>query len=158
MVDKIKKSKKNDEQNEYTKELISDLQRTRADFENYRKRVDSEKVTAKQSGKLGAVIRLLPIIDVIEKATESVPDDIADNNWVKGVVSLKKNLEKMVIELGLEKIDTKVGDEFDPDTQQAVQFDENGDGDKEVVAAVLQAGYKLDGSPLRHTMVKVAKG
>jgi molecular chaperone GrpE len=157
MIDKNKKSKKDDVQDEHIQELTNDLQRTRADFENYRKRVDNEKIAAKQSGKLNAVVKLLPIIDVIERATSVIPKDIENNNWVKGIASLNKNIEKMTAELGLKKIDTKVGDDFDPETQQAVQFDEQEDGDREVVSDVLQAGYKLDDFPVRHTMVKVSR-
>lgn len=64
----VKKPSKSDEQ---VTELIADLQRVRADFENYRKRVEGEKEQAKHSGKTAAVLKLLPTIDNIERAITS---------------------------------------------------------------------------------------
>ncbi len=56
--------------------LTSDLQRTRADFENYRKRVEGEKAAAKDLGKTQTILKLLPIIDTIERATANVPQEL----------------------------------------------------------------------------------
>lgn len=135
-------------------ELTADLQRVRADFENYRKRVDGEKAAARAYGRSGAIMQLLPIIDTIERATTQVPEDIRKNAWVQGIVGLSKNLDKAITGLGLKRIDASIGHPFDPTLHEAVQVDDS-DGDTEVVAEELQAGYTLDGNVLRHSMVKV---
>jgi molecular chaperone GrpE len=138
-------------------ELTNDLQRTRADFENYRKRIEIEKAATYKIGQTNAILKIIPIIDTIERAVANIPTDLQDNAWVHGIASLSKNIESSLKALHLKQIETKPGDEFDPNLHDAVQFDETSTGDKDVVAEVLQAGYLLDGEPIRHTMVKVTK-
>ncbi|MGB4761923.1 MAG: nucleotide exchange factor GrpE [Candidatus Saccharimonas sp.] len=138
-------------------ELTIDLQRVRADFENYRKRVESEKLMARRDGEKRAILQLLPVIDTIERAVTHIPADIADHQWVKGVAGLVRQLEKLLTELNLQKIDATKGMEFNPEFHQAVQFDEQAQGDSEVVAEELQSGYMLGSTPIRHAMVKVTK-
>jgi grpE len=151
------KHKKIDDLQHTIDELTLDLQRTRADFENYRKRVEAEKQSAHSMGQAKSVMKLLPVIDTIERAIANVPEELADNAWAKGVAGLGKQLDKQLKEIGLEKIDAKPGTSFNPELHQAVQFDEEADGDKEVVAEELRAGYTLDGTVIRDAMVKVTR-
>ena len=155
-----KKMKKNDVTNEYEQqlgELTLDLQRTRADFENYRKRVEVEKATARESGQASAILKLLPVVDNIERAVAYLPEDLKDNKWAQSVTGLTKNLEKSLESLNLARIDAKPGVEFNPELHEAIQFDEDATGEKEVIAEELQAGYTLNGTPIRHAMVKVTR-
>ena len=138
-------------------ELTLDLQRTRADFENYRKRVEAEKQSAHQMGQAKSVMKLLPVIDTIERAVANVPEELQDNAWAKGVAGLNKQLDKQLKEIGLEKINAKPGTLFNPELHQAIQFDESAEGDKEVIAEELRAGYTLDGVVIRDAMVKVTR-
>lgn len=138
-------------------ELLQDLQRTRADFENYRKSVEREKTAARSAGANGMVLKLLPIIDTIERATGNVPAELADNSWARGIIAIAKQLQKQLVELHVVKIDAQPGTVFDPEFHQAVQFDDSSDGEHEVVAEELQAGYMLDGMVIRHAMVKVTR-
>lgn len=158
-----KKASTNDDQtmqNEFEQhlgELTLDLQRTRADFENYRKRVDAEKIAARESGQSGAILKLLPVIDNIERAIAYMPEDLKDNAWAQSVAGLVKNLEKSLESLNLKRIDAKTGTDFNPEVHEAIQFDEDAQGDKEVIADELQGGYMLNGHVIRHAMVKVTK-
>ncbi len=138
-------------------ELTLDLQRTRADFENYRKRVDAEKSAARESGQSSAILKLLPVIDNIERAVAYIPEDLKDNKWAQGVAGLTKNLEKSLDSLNLARIDAKHDTEFNPELHEAIQFDEDAAGEKEVIADELQAGYTLNGHVIRHAMVKVTR-
>lgn len=151
------KHKKTDDLQRTIDELTLDLQRTRADFENYRKRVEAEKQSAHSMGQAKSVMKLLPVIDTIERAIANVPEELADNAWAKGVAGLGKQLDKQLKDIGLEKIDAKPGALFNPELHQAVQFDEAADGEKEVVAEELRAGYTLDGTVIRDAMVKVTR-
>ena len=147
-------------QNEFEQqlgELTLDLQRTRADFENYRKRVDAEKAAARESGQASAILKLLPVIDNIERAIAYTPEELKGNSWVQSVGGLVKNLEKSLESLNLQRIDAKPGIEFNPEIHEAIQFDEDASGDKEVIAEELQAGYTLNGHVIRHAMVKVTR-
>ncbi|HEX6461641.1 MAG TPA: nucleotide exchange factor GrpE [Candidatus Saccharimonadales bacterium] len=136
-------------------ELTLDLQRTRADFENYRKRVDTDINRAREAGRRTAILKLLPVIDNIERATQHTPKELADNKWVQGIESLAKNLEKSLEALGVKRIEASPGTPFNPELHEAIQA-EDGEGE-EVVIEELQAGYMLDGSVMRHSLVKVSR-
>lgn len=161
-----KKDQPLDEQNEQFEqseldqklgELTLDLQRTRADFENYRKRVDGEKTAARENGQASAILKLIPVIDNIERAVAYMPEELKDNPWAQGVSGLVKNLDKSLDSLNLKRIQAKPGIEFNPELHEAIQFDEEAQGEKEVIAEELQAGYTLNGSVIRHAMVKVTR-
>ena len=148
-----KKSQNNDQ----LTELTADLQRIRADFENYRKQVEREKTFAREAGQNSMVIKLLPVIDNIDRAITHVPENLTDDKWVQGIVSLGKQLDKSLSDLGLVRIDAKPGTIFNPELHEAVRMDEDAEGDTEVVAEELQAGYMLSDRVVRHAMVAVTR-
>lgn len=151
------KKDKNNLYEQQVKELTSDLQRVRADFENYRKRSEEEKTNAKKIGEYNAILKLLPVIDNIERAIKHVPKELRNDAWVKGVIGLQKSLEKSFEGLNIERINSKAGTLFNPDLHEAIQFDEESEGEQEVISDELQTGYLYQGSPIRHAMVKVTK-
>ena len=157
MTDKAPKPPKQDKNALRIEELTLDMQRTRADFENYRKRVDAEKQSAREAGQASAVLKLLPVIDNIERAIAYTPEELKDNTWVQSVVNLVKHLEKSLESLNLSRIEATPGTTFDPEVHEAIKFDEDATGDHEVVAEELQGGYKLGGHVIRHAMVKVTR-
>lgn len=151
------KSKKQQELEQQVSELTQDIQRVRADFENYRKRSEQEKQMARASGTVSTISKVLPVIDNIERAITHMPTELAENAWAQGVVGLVKNLEKSMADLNVTRIDATPGQRFDPALHEAIQFDEDPDGEHEVIAEELQAGYLLGTDVLRHSMVKVTK-
>lgn len=136
-------------------DLTADLQRLQAEFINYKRRTEQDKVFALEYGKEQAIKSLLPVIDNLERAIAHEPSDIKEHNWVKGVNGVVKQLENQLANIGLTKIG-KVGDEFNPDLHEAVSM-LDGEGEKEVVIGVAQAGYLLDGRVVRHATVQVGK-
>lgn len=124
-------------------ELVGDLQRTRADFENYRKQVEMQKENEKNATKLATIYKMLPLVDDIDRAISSYAE----------LAPLQKSLEKSLKDLGLSRIDTS--GEFDPDLHEAVMAE--GDGETEKIAEVLRPGYYYDGAVLRPAMVKVKR-
>lgn len=151
------KSKKQQELEDRVNELTQDLQRVRADFENYRKRVEQEKQMARATGKVSAITKLLPVIDNIERAISHMPEDLKGNSWAQGIAGLVKNLEKSLESLDLTRINASKGTRFDPELHEAVQFDEDAEGEHEVIAEELQAGYKFGDDVMRPSMVKVTR-
>ena len=151
------KQKKAEECEQLIGELTQDLQRTRADFENYRKRMESEKQAARQVGETKAILKLLAVIDTIERAVANVPADLTDNPWARGIAGIDKQLAKQLAALGVKKIAAAPGTMFNPELHQAVQFDEESEGDSEIIAEEMQAGYTLNGVPIRHAMVRVMR-
>jgi len=157
MAEKSKKTKRELELTNQLIETVQDLQRTRADFENFRKRHESELVSVRESGQASAILKLLPVIDNIERAISHMPADLKENTWAQGVVGLSKNLDKSLEALNLKRIEAKPGTLFNPDLHEAILMDENAEGEHEVIESEMQAGYTLNGRPIRHAMVKVTR-
>ena len=126
-------------------ELVGDLQRTRADFENFRKQIEAQKQLEKKMVRNATVAKLLPLLDDVERA-------IANYDELK---PLDGTIKKTMKELGLAEIDASEGVEFNPDLHEAVMAE--GEGEKEVISEVLRPGYFYEGEVLRPAMVKVTK-
>ena len=126
-------------------ELTADLQRTRADFENFRKQQEIQKEQAKKTAKFATVYKILPLLDDLDRAI----------NAYKELEPLKKSLDNTLKELGLAKIDSALGTEFNPDLFEAVSAE--GEGDRELIAETLRPGYYYENEVLRPAMVKVKR-
>ena len=135
-----------DERDAKIAELTQDLQRTRADFENYRRQSEMQKEQYGNVVKFTTVKKILPLIDDIDRAILANPDTLAP---------LAKNLEKTLKSINLTKINAEAGAEFNPDLHEAISVE--GDGDEEKVAECLRPGYYYDGEVIRTAMVKVKK-
>lgn len=141
----MKKEGKKEEIDAKVTELTSDLQRTRADFENFRKQVEMQKEQEKKTVKYATVYKVLPLIDDMSRAIVTFEE----------LTPIGKTLEKTMKELGLERIISDKGTEFNPDLHEAVMVE--GEGEKEVIAETLRPGYYYEGEVLRPAMVKVQK-
>ena len=126
-------------------ELTNDLQRTRADFENFRKQVELQKENERKMTRLATVYKVLPLLDDLDRAVATYAE----------LEPLKKSLEKTLKDLGLTKIVAEVDVEFNPDLHEAVMAE--GEGEKVVIGEVLRSGYYYGGEVLRPAMVKVKK-
>lgn len=138
---------------EQIQELTDALRRERADAVNLRRRHEEEIAKLRTSVKSSVIEELLPVIDNFERALKHVPNDLVDNDYVKGVQGVVKQFEKTLVDIGVERIKT-VGEPFDPHLHEAVGTEE-GEGDPEIVSEELQAGYKIGNEVIRHAMVKV---
>lgn len=149
------KKEKAEELEKKIEELTNDLIRTRADFENYRKRVESEKEQAKVVAKSAIISKLLPIIDDIELAISYAPENLKDNPWVKGVNKLSLKLETSLSNLGVKAIDAKSNTTFDPKLHDAISMDDSSEGEEEIILEELRKGYLYNDAVIRPSMVKV---
>ncbi len=131
--------------NEKITELTNDLQRTRADFENFRKQVEIQKENEKKATRLATVYKVLPLLDDLDRAISSYQE----------LEPLEKTLTKTLDGLGLKKIDSSEGQEFNPDFHEAMMVD--GEGEKEIIAETLRPGYFYEKEVLRPAMVKVRR-
>ena len=121
------------------------MQRTRADFENFRKQVEVQKNQAMASAKYATVVKFLPLVDDFSRAIDAYSEQLAP---------LRKSLDKTLSSLGLTQIDSQPGTEFNPDLHEAISVEDN-EGDSEVIAETLRPGYLYDGAVIRAAMVKV---
>lgn len=128
-------------------ELTNDLQRTRADFENYRKQTELQRSQAMSAARFATVEKFLPLVDDFSRAITTYPDQLAP---------LAKNFEKLLASLGLSVVNSESGTEFNPDFHEAVSV-EDGEGETEVITETLRPGYLYEGAVLRPAMVKVGR-
>lgn len=133
--------------------LTDALQRERADISNIRRRHEDQVASLKSLVKIDIINQLLPVIDSFERALKHVPKDLQTNDYIKGVQGVVKQFDKVLTDLGVQRIET-VGKPFDPQLHDAVSM-EDGDGQHEVVSEELQAGYQIDGEVIRPAMVRV---
>lgn len=129
-------------------ELLSDLQRTRADFENFRKQVDLQKEQAKKLATDATVMKLLPLLDDMSRAIGANPE---------ALLPLQKTLEKSMNDLNLVRINAEPGTDFNPELHNAISMDDSSEGDHEVIATELMPGYLYQGAVLRPAMVHVKR-
>lgn len=138
-------------------ELTAAVQRERADAMNMRRRHEEQVAGLKNSVRANVVRELLPVVDNLERALKHVPEDLTENDYVKGIQGVVKQFEKTLADIGVERIKT-IGSLFDPRYHEAVVMEE-GDGLEEVVSEELQAGYVLrvgdHEEVIRHATVKV---
>ena len=129
-------------------------QRTLAEFDNFRKRTAKEMASRYSDGVRAACERLLPIIDNFERAMGAVENK--EDKFFQGIELIARQFEGVLSELGIEVIQTETGAAFDTSLHNAVAHVEDEGLGENVVADVLQKGYKHGDKVLRHVMVKVA--
>ncbi|GAB5491537.1 MAG: nucleotide exchange factor GrpE [Phototrophicaceae bacterium] len=130
-------------------------QRSRAEFNNYRRRTQQQLSDSKQQGAIDALTKILPVIDDFERAFTNIPDDLAEHPWVTGTSLILKNIQKVMDEFNIEVLDP-VGEEFDPNMHEAIGMDNSSDYESGIVTTTLQKGYKAGDKVLRPALVRVA--
>lgn len=147
------------EENERLKKQFDELSdrhlRTLAEYDNYRKRSIKEKDSAYADAYTDVLKQILPVIDNLERAAAYTADAPADDKVGQGVNMTLKSFESALKKLGIEEIDA-VGCEFNPLFHNAVMHIEDENLGKNVVASVLQKGYKKGDKVIRYAMVQVA--
>mgnify|MGYP003306326448 CR=1 FL=1 len=122
------------------------------EFDNYKKRTERERAGVAEYARAGIIKKLLPIIDNIERAAGA---DKESPEYLKGIELIVKQFETLAGNLELTET-AKAGDTFDPTLHEAVMHIEDENLGENVIAEVLQKGYKTGDTVVRHAMVKVA--
>ena len=133
-------------------ELQDRFLRFQAEFQNFRKRVDKDRLEFNEYASMEACRTLLPIVDDFERALET---ETADKTYVQGMELIRQRLFEALKKLGLEPIVAQ-GEPFDPHVHHAVEMVETEDVPDHTVLAEFQRGYNFKGRLLRPAMVKVA--
>ncbi len=147
---------KKDPKDEKIAELTDRLQRLMAEFDNYRKRTEKEKLQQYDLGVSGTVAKLLPMVDSFDRGLASVKDSDPDSPVVAGMDLIYKQLVKALDEIGVEPMNAE-GKEFDPNFHNAVLQVENEDLESGTVAAELIKGYMYKGRVVRPATVSVVQ-
>ncbi len=152
---KTKKSKSNSEIQKLEDELQNQkelLMRTAAEFDNFKKRTEREKIKTAEYSKAAVVKQLLPVIDNAGRAFSADP---TSPDYAKGIEMIVKQLCTITENLGLLEL-AGVGDSFDPEIHEAVMHIEDPEKGENEITAVLQQGYKIGDTVIRPAMVQVA--
>lgn len=137
-------------------EYLNAWKRCAADFENYRKRQAETQKEMMQYMNLSLILEMLPVIDNFRASTEHIPAEQKDGPWVTGIMHIQKQLEQILENNGVKKIEAKPGDKFDPEVHEAL---ENKDCEpekcKNIVKEVITRGYRMGDRIIRPTRVVV---
>jgi molecular chaperone GrpE len=149
------RSSQSDEKGSAERDLVDALQRERADFRNYRRRVEQQRGVEHERGRSVAIEQLLPVLDDLDRALSDVPAEIKANPWVQGVRMVRERLTAALRGLGVERYG-EVRDAFDPAFHDALFFQPGPEGSSPSISEVLRAGYRMGDRVLRPAEVVVA--
>jgi molecular chaperone GrpE len=139
-------------------QLVSEreqLIRLRADFENFKKRVDRDREANERHAAATLVSRLLPVLDNFERALAAAREVSGDTRFQDGIALIFRQLLDELRKEGLMAVDT-VGEPFNPELHEAVSTSEESGLPLNTVVEELQRGYLLHGRLLRPALVKVS--
>jgi molecular chaperone GrpE len=128
-------------------------QRSAADFQNYRRRVEAERAETYQMAVGSIIKRYLPVLDDMERAMESRPADLA---WADGVELICRKLQAILEAEGLKRIEAE-GQKFDPNFHEAISQEPADGVESGTVISVIRNGYMLGEHVIRPAMVRVAQ-
>ena len=127
--------------------------RTRAEFDNARKRSAKEQQEYRDYALVDAIKTLIPVLDSFERALQASPEK---SEFHVGVELIHKQLQDALAKIGVRPIFAK-GEQFDPRFHEAIEMVDTEDAKDHQVLEELQRGYKLKDRLLRPAMVKVAR-
>ena len=138
-------------------ENLEGWQRAKADFINYKRRMEAERVEMFNTVSGDILTRVLPAIDDFDRAIQTLPADLKDNAWVSGVLLVQRKLSNLLDQSNAKLIPVQPGDEFDPTIHEAVTHEDSENVMSGHIIAEVQHGYKLGERVLRPALVRVAK-
>jgi molecular chaperone GrpE len=137
-------------------EYLELAQRTKADFENYRKRVAKENAEALVRGKAELARQLLPALDNLERALRAGEGPSAHEALVEGVAMVRDELHSRLEGAGVEAFDP-TGERFDPQLHEALSTKPGEGTESGVILETVEKGYRLNGQVLRAAKVVVSQ-
>ncbi len=154
--EKKKKKPKKDKRDEEIAELKDKALRQMAEFDNFRKRSEKEKLQMFETGAKSVIEKILPVIDNFERGLAAVPEEQKNDAFVEGMDKVYKAMLSELDAIGVKPIEA-LGKEFDPELHNAVMQVESDEYESGVVAQELQKGYTYRDSVVRHSMVAVVQ-
>ena len=128
-------------------------QRSVAEFQNYRRRIDAEKAEMYQTAVGSIIKRYLPVLDDMERAMQSRPAGLA---WADGVELICRKLQSILEAEGLKRIEAE-GQQFDPNFHEAIAQEPVEGVESGTVIGIVRNGYMLGERVIRPAMVRVAQ-
>jgi molecular chaperone GrpE len=133
---------------------LSNWQRTEADFDNYRKRMEQEKGETVKFANTSLILSVLPVLDDLERAVKALPENLEGDPWAEGVRLIQRKMKSTLEGYGVTEIEAESRD-FNPYVHEAVA---RADGEEGKVLEVVQKGYKFHDRVIRPAFVVVGQG
>jgi len=133
--------------------LLANWQRAQADFSNFRKQVEQEKEVFAHMANASLLMGILPVLDDLERALQTVAPQMKSLTWVDGIWLIHQKLLAVMNGYGLEAISTDSG-KFDPRLHESVAEEEGPEGE---IVSVVQQGYMVRGRLIRPSLVTVGR-
>lgn len=141
-------------------EYLDGWQRARAEFANYKRRVEKEQGEAHQFAAARVLGRFLEVLDDFDRALADRPGDGADAEalarWAAGVGLIQRKLQNLLDAENVERIPAD-GQAFDPNLHEAVTHEDSAEHEPGAVIGVIRQGYRLGDRVIRPALVRVAK-
>ena len=131
-------------------------QRERADFSNFRRRIEREQAQAYQNAVGNVAKKFLVVSDDLSRALKNRPTDGEAAAWAEGLDLIYRKLQQLLESEGVHKMDA-TGEQFDPNRHEAISHEESPDHESGQIIEVVQDGYLLGDRVLRPALVRVAR-
>ena len=136
-------------------EYLDGWQRARADFANYKKRVERERSLAYQNASADIITRYLDVVDDMARALDNRPQEGEGATWADGIELIYRKLLTILENAGVTLMQIE-GEPFDPNLHEAISVEDNPDYESGQVIEALKQGYMLGDRVLRPASVRVA--
>lgn len=145
-----------DELSQKSAEYLEGLQRERADFTNYKKRIERDQIqmTHDIAGRISK--KYLPVLDDMERALKAKPVEGEGANWAGGIELIYKKLQGILESEGITEILAE-GEQFDPTRHEALTQEPSSAHESGEIIEVIQKGYLIGDRVLRPSLVRVAQ-
>lgn len=137
-------------------EYLEGWQRARAEFANYKRRVERDQVLARQNLTGDIVRRYLDILDDLERALKNRPQDGEGAAWAEGIELIYRKFLSVLEAEGVKQMEAE-GQLFDPNLHEAITSEDAPDYDSGEIIEVIKKGYLLGDRVLRPALVRVAR-
>ena len=139
-----------------SKEYFDGWQRERADFSNYKRRVDRDNQLLSQTITGEIIKKYLLVLDDMDRAVKMRPADGDLTAWASGIELIYRKLQNILDQEGIKRIPAET-EEFNPSRHEAITYEENPDFASGGIIGVVQEGYTLGERVLRPARVRVAR-
>jgi molecular chaperone GrpE len=137
-------------------ENLEGWQRERADFQNFRKRIERDQEISKQMITTNVIKRFLPIIDDMDRALKNCPTCEEAVAWTDGIELIHRKLQTILESESVVEIEAE-GQFFDPQFHEAISHEDSNDLESGKIIEVIQKGYMIGDRVIRPALVRVAR-
>ncbi|NPA31841.1 MAG: nucleotide exchange factor GrpE [Chloroflexi bacterium] len=138
-------------------EYLAGWQRERAEFANYRQRVEQQAAQTRDRVRGDVLKGLIDILDDLDLALQNRPTEGEAAAWAEGIVLIAQKIRTFLQQQGLEVIDPQPGDPFDPYLHEAIAVEPSDEVESGHIVSVLRKGYRVGDRVLRPALVRVAQ-